>query len=119
MFISRRRFVSCLTYFVPAGVLYAEPVSTFQRVGYSEFDRQLNVFGRNIGFVTANRRERNDRLIAAEIFPEARAFSQFRPSEKKISDRARSLIIAAEVGSAAKYQKSFSCPTWPGGKSGI
>jgi len=65
------------------------------------------------------RRDQGDRIAESTALPEEQIFIRALPSLRRISSRATSLIISAEVSGASQYMQRFRRPTWPGGGSGV
>jgi len=85
----------------------------------TNFDSELAKLANTESFVSANRRDRADRIEEANAFPQGLAVPRALKSTKKISERATSLIISSEVSGVPQYNQKFHNPTWPGGGSGV
>ena len=86
---------------------------------WKRFSESLAAFGRRESLVLSVQRDRADRIEEENAFPQGRALTRARPSDRPISQNATSLIISSEVSGKATYTSKYQSPTWPGDLSGV
>jgi GH24 family phage-related lysozyme (muramidase) len=105
------------------GAIFALPrgasAQTTRREFEDHFDSLLGELARTPSLSSGIRRDEDDRIAEGAALAQEQTFIRAFPSTRKISKRATSLIISAEVSGVSQYTERFHRPTWPGGSSGV